>query len=296
MSEAALLEGKLIKEKLIEELRKECAKLKIDLSRSPKLVALKAGTDAGTDMYITSQSKACGSVGVKHEVRALDGNISTEKVIEEIEKLNRDASVDGVIIQMPLPKQVNADQVLSSLSPLKDAEGVHPHNLGLLFMGRPVTLPCTPAACVELIKSSGIDLYGKEVVVAGTSVAVGKPISILLLDQMATVTMCRSSASKVGSLERHVRAADVLIAAIGQPEAIRGNWIKEGAIVIDVGTNRVNGKTVGDVEFEPAKKRAKMISPVPGGVGPVTTAILIRNVLRMAKKRHESMRPIGKAK
>ena len=144
MSEATLLEGKFIKEKLIEELRTECAKLTADLSRSPKLVALKAGTDAGTDMYIASQSKACGSVGVKHEVRALDGNISTEKVIEEIEKLNRDASVDGVIIQMPLPKQVNADQVLSSLTPLKDAEGVHPQNLGLLFMGRPVTFPCAP--------------------------------------------------------------------------------------------------------------------------------------------------------
>lgn len=294
MSEATLLEGKQIKERLIGELRDECAKLASKYSPPPKLVAVRAGSDASTDMYLAAQKKACASVGVAHEIHSLEQNVSTAGFVSEIEKLNRDSSVDGVIIQMPLPKHLNADQVLSALDPAKDAEGVHPYSLGLLFMNRPLTLPCTPAACVELIKSSGVDLYGKEVVVAGVSVAVGKPISILLLDQMATVTMCRSSAGKAGTLENHVRRADVLIAAMGQPGAIRGSWIKEGAIVIDVGINRVNGKTVGDVEFDVAKKRAKMITPVPGGVGPVTTAILIRNVLRIARKRRESAQVTGK--
>ena len=294
MSETILLEGKPIKEKLFEELRTECTRLTRELSKSPKLVAVKSGNDAGTDLYLSAQNKACASIGVQHEVRSLRTDVSTQVFVEEIRQLNQNSSVDGVIIQMPLPKQVDADKVLSSLDPIKDAEGVHPFSLGLLFMNRPLTLPCTPAACVELIKHSGVELYGKEVVVVGASLAVGKPISILLLYQMATVTMCRSSASKAGTLIEHVRRADVLIAALGQPEMIRGSWIKEGAVVIDVGINRVNGKTVGDVEFLEARKRAKAITPVPGGVGPVTTAILIRNLLCLARKRHENEQVLKK--
>lgn len=294
MADAVLLEGKSIKEKLTAELSRECKVAVSELRRAPKLVAIKAGNDAGTELYLSAQRKACDLVGIQHEIHAVESSVSTADVIGKIRELNRDSSVDGVIIQMPLPKHVDADAVLSSLDPVKDAEGMHPFSLGLLFMNRPVTLPCTPAACVELIRSSGVDLYGKEVVVIGASIAVGKPVAVLLLDQMATVTICRSSASKVKTLEQHVRRADVLVAAIGQPEAIRGDWVKNGAVVIDVGINRVNGKTIGDVEFEAARKRAKAITPVPGGVGPVTASILIRNLLSIARKRHGKAQLSGK--
>jgi len=286
MSEATTLKGKPITEKVLADAKAACAELlKQSKSVVPKLVSLKVGENEATDLYIKSQQKACERVGAKHEVRSLKGSIATQDVEKEIQKLNQDSTVSGVIVQMPLPKQLDPDRILNSLDPAKDVEGMHPHNLGLLMMNRPALLPCTPAACVELIKSSGVDLYGKEVVVVGASVQVGKPISILLLDQMATVTMCRSSASKAGTLEGYVKRADILVAALGKPQAIRGSWIKVGAVVIDVGINQVDGLTVGDVEFEIAKEKASAITPVPGGVGPVTVAILMQNLMKASKNR-----------
>lgn len=276
---AKLLEGKPIAEKL-----KEGLKIQIQgLSRKLCLASVQAGDNAASEAYIKSQKKAAENLGIEYQLHKLDQGISEDGLIKFIQKLNQEKSVNGIIIQMPLPQAIDYKKISQFILPEKDIEGMHPVNIGKIIFGKAKILPCTAAAVMELLTASGVDLYGKEVVVVGHSEIVGKPLALLLLDKFATVSVCHIGTSKAGKLEEHVRKAEVLIVAVGKPELIKGEWIKEGAVVVDVGINRVGEKIVGDVEFETAEKRASWITPVPGGVGPLTVTILMRNLVEAEK-------------
>jgi len=276
---AKLLEGKPLAEKIKEGIRQQVNSLKA----KPVLASIQVGDNAGAEAYVKSQKKTAESLGIEYQLHKLSQDSAETALIEFIQKLNADKSVNGIIIQMPLPAQIDYKKISQFILPEKDVEGMHPANIGKIVFGKAKILPCTPAAVMELLNSTGVNLYGKEVVVIGHSEIVGKPLSLLLLDKFATVTVCHIGTSKAGKLEEHVRAAEVLIVAVGKAGLIKGEWIKEGAIVIDVGINRVADKIVGDVEFEAAEKRASFITPVPGGVGPLTVTMLMRNVVEAAK-------------
>lgn len=276
---AKLLEGKPIAEKIKLQLRQDVRSLKA----KPVLASVQVGENAGAASYVNSQFKAAENLGIEYRLEKLEQNTGEDTLIEFVRKLNADSSVNGIIIQMPLPPQIDYKRISGFILPEKDVEGMHPANIGKLVFGKARILPCTPAAVMELLNSTGVDLYGKEVVIVGHSEIVGKPLALLLLDKFATVTVCHIGTSKVAKLEEHVLRAEVLIVAAGKVGLIKGNWIKEDAIVIDVGINRVEGKIIGDVEFEEAAKRASYITPVPGGVGPLTVTMLMRNLVAAAK-------------
>jgi len=276
---ARLLEGRPIAEKIREEIKKEVQALK----NNPVLASIMVGDNAGAAAYVKSQQKTAENVGIDYQLHKFNQDISEAALIDFVQKLNSDASVKGIIIQMPLPAQIDYKKISQFILPVKDVEGMHPANIGKVVFAKAKILPCTPAAAMELLNATGVDLYGKEVVVVGHSEIVGKPLALLLLDKFATVTVCHIGTSKAGKLEEHVRGAEILIVAVGKAGLIKGDWIKEGAIVIDVGINRVGDKIVGDVEFEAAEKRASWITPVPGGVGPLTVTMLMRNLVEAAK-------------
>jgi len=274
-----LLEGKPIAEKIKEEIRQAVSKL----SRKPVLASVMVGDNPGADAYVKSQARIAENLGIEYRFQRLAADSTENQLIDFIKELNSDSSVNGIIIQMPLPQQIDYKRISQFIAPEKDIEGMHPVNIGKILFGKANILPCTPAAVMELLKETGVDLYGKEVVVVGHSEIVGKPLSLLLLDKFATVTVCHIGTSKAGKLEGHVKNAEILIVAVGKAGLIKGEWIKEGAIVIDVGINRVGDKIVGDVEFDEASKRASWITPVPGGVGPLTVTMLMRNLVEAAK-------------
>jgi len=276
---AKLLEGKPLAEKIKEGIKQEVLSLKKKLV----LASVQVGENPGASAYVKSQQKAAESLGIEYRLDKLGQETSEKSLIEFIQKLNSDKSVNGIIVQMPLPSQIDYKEISRHISPEKDIEGMHPANIGKIVFGKAKILPCTPASVMELLNSTGTDLYGKEVVVVGHSEIVGKPLALLLLDKFATVTVCHIGTSKAGKLEEHVRKAEVLIVAVGKAGLIKGEWIKQGAIVIDVGINRVGDKIVGDVEFGEAEKRASYITPVPGGVGPLTVTMLMRNLVEAAK-------------
>ncbi|MBN1913570.1 MAG: bifunctional 5,10-methylenetetrahydrofolate dehydrogenase/5,10-methenyltetrahydrofolate cyclohydrolase [Candidatus Omnitrophica bacterium] len=276
---ARLLEGKPLAEKIKEEIKHDVLALK----RAPVLASIQATDNPGALAYIKSQKKTAESLGIEYQLHDLGKDVAEEGLTELIQKLNQDKAIDGIIIQMPLPAAIDYKKISQYISPGKDIEGMHPANIGKILFGKAKLVPCTAAAAMELLISSGVDLYGREVVVVGHSEIVGKPLSLLLLDRFATTTVCHIGTSKAGKLEEHVKRAEVLIVAVGKAGLIKGEWIKEGAIVIDVGINRVADKIVGDVEFEEAEKRASFITPVPGGVGPLTVTMLMRNLVQAAK-------------
>jgi methylenetetrahydrofolate dehydrogenase (NADP+)/methenyltetrahydrofolate cyclohydrolase len=276
---AKLLEGKPIAEKIKESIRQEVQ----SLAHPPVLVSVQVGDNPGAEAYAKSQKKTAETLGIEYQFHKLAQDTTEEALIEFIQKLNAEKSVNGMIIQMPLPAHIDYKKISQFILPEKDVEGMHPANIGKIVFGKATILPCTVAAVMELLKETGLDLYGKEVVVVGHSEIVGKPLSLLLLEKFATVTVCHIGTSKAGKLQEHVGRAEVLIVAVGKAGLIKGEWIKEGAIVIDVGINRVADKIVGDVEFEGAEKRASVITPVPGGVGPLTVTMLMRNVVTAAK-------------
>jgi len=276
---ARLLEGKPVADKIKEELKRQIESLK----KKPVLASIQAGDNAGAAAYVKSQQKTAQNLGIEYQLHNLNQDINEAELIKFIQKLNSDNTINGIIIQMPLPRQIDYKKISQFIDPEKDAEGMHPANIGKIIFGKANILPCTPAAVMELIKETGIDLYGKEVVVVGHSEIVGKPLSLLLLEKFATVTVCHIGTSKAGKLEEHVKKAEILIVAVGKAGLIKGDWIKEGAIVIDVGINRLGDKIVGDVEFEAAEKHAAWITPVPGGVGPLTVTMLMRNLVEAAK-------------
>jgi methylenetetrahydrofolate dehydrogenase (NADP+)/methenyltetrahydrofolate cyclohydrolase len=228
------------------------------------------------------KEKACSDVGIFSDEYKLSAETSEADLLSLIAKLNADPKINGILVQLPLPKHINTEKVLEAISPDKDVDGFHPYNVGRLMVGKPTFQPCTPYGVMIMIKEIGLDLAGKNVVVVGRSNIVGKPVALMCLQQHATVTICHSRTKNLADV---VRSADVVIAAVGVPEMIKGDWIKEGAVVIDVGVNRVGEKKlVGDVEYAAAFERASAITPVPGGVGPMTITMLLYNTVESAKK------------
>jgi methylenetetrahydrofolate dehydrogenase (NADP+)/methenyltetrahydrofolate cyclohydrolase len=276
---AKLLEGKPIAEKIKEEIRREIS----ERALKPVLASIQVGENPGATAYVRSQFKLAESLGIDYRLHKLGQETTENALIEFIRKLNADKAVNGIIIQMPLPNQIEYKKISQLILPEKDVEGMHPANIGKIVFGTAKIVPCTAQAVMELLHSINLDLYGKEVVVVGHSEIVGKPLSLLLLEKFATVTVCHIGTSKAQKLETHVKKGEVLIVAVGKAGLIKGEWVKEGAVVIDVGINRVEGKIVGDVEFEAAEKQAEYITPVPGGVGPLTVTMLMRNLVEAAK-------------
>jgi len=280
---AKLLEGNPIAEKIKEELKKQVQSLK----PKPVLASIMVGENAGATSYVRSQSKAAENLGIEYRLLKLPQDAAEGALVELILKLNSDKMVNGIIVQMPLPAAVDYKKISQFILPEKDIEGMHPANIGKILFGKSGLIPCTAASIMELINSSGTDLYGKEVVVVGHSEIVGKPLALLLLDKFATVTVTHIGTSKAHKLQGHVKAAEILVVAVGKAGLIKGGWIQEGAVVIDAGINKVGDKIVGDVEFEEAEKRAAFITPVPGGVGPLTVTMLMRNLIEAAKSQRQ---------
>lgn len=248
---------------------------------TPGLAVVLVGEDPASKVYVSMKEKACADVGIFSDEYKLPAETSEVDLLALIDKLNLDPRINGILVQLPLPKHIDSDKVLEAISPAKDADGFHPYNVGRLSIGKPTFQPCTPYGVMVMLKETGVDLTGKHVVVVGRSNIVGKPVAMMCLQQHATVTICHSRTKDLAAV---VGSADVVIAAVGVPEMIKGSWIKEGAVVIDVGVNRVGEKKlVGDVEFAAAAERASAITPVPGGVGPMTITMLLYNTVESAK-------------
>ncbi len=241
------------------------------------------GDDPASRVYVNNKKKACAVCGIRSEEYALPAETTEDELIELIKKLNEKDDIDGILCQLPLPSHINEEKVLLTIDSNKDVDAFHPVNVGKIMIGNFDFLPCTPAGVMELIKLSGIDPSGRECVVVGRSNIVGKPQAMLLLHANGTVTICHS---RTKNLAEVTKRADILVAAVGKPKFITADMVKDGAVVIDVGMNRVDGKLCGDVDFEPVSEKASAITPVPGGVGPMTIAMLMRNTLKAAKLHH----------
>ena len=287
---ATLIDGVAIGRRVRDDVALEVARLK-EKGVVPGLSVVLVGDDPASAVYVRSKAKACREAGMRGETIRLSADTSEAALLEQVDALNEDPRVHGILVQMPLPRHMAADKVIRRIRPEKDVDGFHPVNVGKLLIGeRDGFVPCTPAGAVELLVQSGVDTRGKDAVVVGRSNIVGKPMAALLMQDTpggnATVTVCHS---RTADLPSHTRRADIVIAAIGRPEMITGDMLKPGAVVIDVGINRVNDATVpkgyrlvGDVHFASARKVASLITPVPGGVGPMTIAMLMKNTLRAA--------------
>lgn len=280
---AVLLEGKVIAEKIKAAIKEEVDGLKSKHGRAPKLVALQLGENASSAVYVKAQKKAAENLGIEYELKVLPASITQAEAEDLVKVLNNDKNTTAIILQLPVPKGVDAKKLVNLIAPEKDAEGMHPENLGRILLGQYKTGPCTAMAVMELLEASKIDLYGKEAVIVGHSEIVGKPLALMLLNKFATTTVCHIATGERGVLAGHVKNAEVLVVAVGKAGIVKGEWVKEGAVVIDVGINKVADKIVGDVEFEGASARAAFITPVPGGVGPLTTTVLMRNVVKLFK-------------
>jgi methylenetetrahydrofolate dehydrogenase (NADP+)/methenyltetrahydrofolate cyclohydrolase len=271
-----IIDGKKIAEEIKNEVKQKVEEIAAKGLPVPKLAVVVAGDDTAAGVYVGGLKKVCGQCGIEYSVRAFGGSVTQDELLAEIERLNNDAGVSAVLTQMPLPKGIDEARILAAISPDKDADGFHPYNTGLLSQGAAKLPPCTPAGVIELLKRSGIGIAGKHCVVIGRSNIVGKPVSQLLLRENGTVTVCHS---KTEDLKKHTLSADILVAAIGKPKFVTPDMVKPGSAVIDVGIHRVDGKLCGDVDFDAAKDIAGYITPVPGGVGSMTTAMLMRNCL-----------------
>ena len=274
---AKILDGKLLANTIKEQLKKEVDRFKRSVDQIPHLVNIMIGSQHSSLAYANSQKKAAEYIGIHYELAALPLQSSQTALIDYIKRLNDDPKVNGIMIHKPVPPQIDYRMAANHVAPLKDLEGINVANIGKMILRETNIIPCTPAAVMAHIQSTSVPLRGKEAVIVGHSEIVGKPLSLLLLDQFLTVTICHIATSEAGKLVEHVRRADVLVVAVGKANLIKGDWIKKGAVVVDVGINQVGDHIEGDVEFESARKRAAFITPVPGGVGPVTVVMLMKN-------------------
>lgn len=277
---AQILDGKLLAAQLKAKLVQEINSLKSSVNEIPRVFSIVVGNDPASLSYAASQQKTAQSVGIHYELQNFKAESSQEDVLNLISELNSYDHVHGIIVNKPLPAHMSFKAIINAIAPYKDIEGMNLMNFGLLLMGEDGIFPCTPAAALELLKSSGVSLKGKHAIVIGRSEIVGKPVALLLLREDMTVTICHS---KTIDLPFVVHDADVVIAALGKPGFVKGEWIKNGAIVIDVGINQVDGKLVGDVDFSSAQAKASYITPVPGGVGSVTSVMLMNNAVKAFK-------------
>ena len=279
---AQIIDGKALAGEIRAEIAQQTQEL-IATGVTPGLAVVLVGEDPASRVYVTMKEKACAAAGIYSVEHKLAAGTSEQELLQLVERLNQDERIDGILVQLPLPDQIDEAKILEAISPAKDVDGFHPFNVGRLVTGNPLFKPCTPYGVMVMLERIGVDLKGKNVVVVGRSNIVGKPVALMCLAAHATVTICHS---RTQDLAAKVAEADVVIAAVGRPEMIKGDWIKPGAVVIDVGVNRVGDKKlVGDVDFAGASERASAITPVPGGVGPMTIAMLLHNTLESARRR-----------
>ncbi|MDQ0088213.1 methylenetetrahydrofolate dehydrogenase (NADP+)/methenyltetrahydrofolate cyclohydrolase [Paenibacillus anaericanus] len=278
---AQLISGKQISEEIRKGLRKEVEQL-LSQGLTPGLAVVLVGEDPASQVYVRNKEKACQDLGFYSEVHRLPASTSEEDLLALVDKLNHQDSIHGILVQLPLPQHIHEKSVIDAISVKKDVDGFHPVNVGNLMIGDDSLLPCTPAGVIELIKRAGVDISGKHAVVIGRSNIVGKPVSLLLQRENATVTMCHS---RTANMKELTKQADILVVAIGRANFVDASFVKPGAVVIDVGMNRLdNGKLAGDVDFESVKEISGPITPVPGGVGPMTITMLMMNTVLAAKR------------
>jgi len=276
-----LIDGKKVAAELREELKKEVLNLKAKHNKTPGLTVILIGDMAPSQIYVRMKEKAANEVGLKSEVIKYPSEVEEKTVLEKINELNKDSSVSGILVQLPLPEHINKQKVIESIAPKKDVDGFHPMNVGNLSSGYDSSIPCTPLGCYLLIKTIEPNLSGKKAIIIGRSNLNGKPMTQLLLRENCTVTVTHS---KTKDLKAECLKGDIIVAAVGIPQLVRGDWIKKDAIVIDVGINKTDQGIVGDVAFEEVSKVAKALTPVPGGVGPMTIACLLKNTIECFKK------------
>ncbi len=280
-----LLDGKALSEKIKEEVKVEVAQLVEDKQITPGLAVILVGNDAASATYVASKAKSCKNAGIYSVVHEMPETITQEELLETITRMNENPKLDGILVQLPLPKHIDTTIVLEAINPLKDVDGFHPYNVGRMVSNLDAFLPATPFGVMRMFEEYGIELSGKNVVVIGSSDIVGKPMASLLINAKATVTVCNS---RTKDLKAHTLAADIVVIAVGVPFLLKGDMVKDGAVVIDVGINRLEtGKLVGDADFESLKDKCSHLTPVPGGVGPMTIAMLLKNTIKAAKLREK---------
>ena len=279
---AKLIDGKALAQSIREQIAKDVVDLHAKTGVRPGLAAILVGDDPASHLYVKNKQKACDAAGIYVDEHKLPATMSQADLLALIEKKNADPKVHGILVQLPLPKHIDSKMILDAVSPLKDVDGFHPYNLGRLVEGNPVFEACTPKGVIKMIESAGVDIEGKRAVVVGRSNIVGKPVALMLLHRHATVTVCHS---KTKDLPAVCREAEILVVAIGKAKFVTADMVREGAVVIDVGMNRLSdGTFVGDVDFGPVSQKAGWISPVPGGVGPMTITMLLYNTVKSAKR------------
>jgi methylenetetrahydrofolate dehydrogenase (NADP+)/methenyltetrahydrofolate cyclohydrolase len=283
---AQLIDGKAVSAKVLDEVKRRIEQRMLTGLRAPCLAVVLVGTDPASSIYVRKKRETCESLGMRSLARNLPMDTTQETLLDLIDQLNADPGVDGILVQLPLPAHLDTTLVTERIDPTKDVDGFHPYNMGRLAQRIPNLRPCTPKGVMTLLQSLGVELKGKRAVVVGASNIVGRPMALELLLAGCTVTICNSSTRDLAGL---VSDAEILVAAVGRPGLVKGEWIREGSIVVDVGINRMpDGKVRGDVEFESARSRAGWITPVPGGVGPMTVATLMENTLDALEKREAS--------
>lgn len=277
---AQIIDGKKVSSEILQRIAREVGELKSKYNKIPGLAVVLVGEDPASTIYVRNKNKQCREIGFMSFEHTLPASTEENQLLELIDQLNQNDAVNGILVQLPLPKQIDCQRVLETIDPKKDVDGFHPINMGRLVRGGDGLFPCTPLGVIELFDYYKIDIEGKHAVVLGRSNIVGKPLALLLLRRNATVTLCHS---RTRNLPEHARSADLLIAAIGKAGFVIPEMVRPGAVVIDVGINRVNGKLKGDVDFDSVAEKASYITPVPGGVGPMTIAMLMSNSLKAFK-------------
>ncbi|MFA9374805.1 MAG: bifunctional methylenetetrahydrofolate dehydrogenase/methenyltetrahydrofolate cyclohydrolase FolD [Poseidonibacter sp.] len=278
-----LLDGKALSNKIKDEVKVEVEELIKEKSVTPGLAVILVGNDAASATYVASKAKSCKNAGIYSVVHEMPDTISQDELLETIKRMNENPSLDGILVQLPLPKHIDTTIVLEAIDPLKDVDGFHPYNVGRMVSNLDSFLPATPFGVMRMFQEYNIDLKGKNVCVIGSSDIVGKPMAALLINAKATVTVCNSSTKDLAS---HTKAADIVVIAVGVPHLLKGDMLKDGAVVIDVGINRLDtGKLTGDADFEDCKDKCSHITPVPGGVGPMTIGMLLKNTVKAARLR-----------
>jgi methylenetetrahydrofolate dehydrogenase (NADP+)/methenyltetrahydrofolate cyclohydrolase len=276
----AIIDGKKVSSQIIEHIASEVKSLKLKTEKSPGLAVILVGDDPASAVYVRNKNKTCTNIGFQSFENILPSDTSELKLLNLIDELNNNEYINGILVQLPLPKHISSHKILEAIKPEKDVDGFHLQNVGRLVTGNPSFIPCTPAGIIQLLDYYSVDLEGKSAVVLGRSNIVGKPVAFLLLEKNATVTICHS---RTKDLSKITRQADVLIAAIGKPNFVTADMVKDGSVIIDVGINRVEGKLVGDVDYQVVSQKVSLITPVPGGVGPMTIAMLMANTLQSFK-------------
>jgi len=280
---AELIDGKALAKEVRLEVKARAEAFRATHNRAPGLHVVLVGDDPASQVYVRNKERAAVKAGIGGEVHRLPAETSEADLLSLIFELNADEDIDGILVQLPLPNHLQDQTIIDAIDPAKDVDGLHPFNAGLLMVGRKGLRPCTPSGCMRMLKHIGCDPKGKRALVLGRSTLVGKPIALMLLEKHATVTIAHS---RTQDLADRVRESDIVVAAVGRPALVKGDWVKEGAVVIDVGINRLeDGTLTGDVDFEGAKEHASYITPVPGGVGPMTIAMLLNNTVDAAKAR-----------